>query len=311
MPRPARGLGQLRPLTGNRALRGRRSRRAGDERHQYAERIGSWKGTNDAFKGRTIHAFSTEGAGGTIVVHRWATWIVDPDARAGARPPMFGALGRAIAVRRGVRQPGRHRRLPGQRPGVAEEVLPVRNTRRHLQVDQAAQRRTPRIELDLRGPRAPRAASTCAPRPAHGRSEDFPGTSRAGREAMTRGNQCSTCADADRRRSLSVACRKRAGTARTYLILGERVVLERGRLVYSTVNLAIWIALSNLSSDPTDADRHPRRYGGGLGDGLDRCLADRASTCSTWTRAEGSGIGRHCCRRSRRHAGARSIGLED
>jgi ribosomal protein S18 acetylase RimI-like enzyme len=33
-------------------------------------------------------------------------------------------------------------------------------------------------------------------------------------------------------------------------ILGERLALRRGRQVYSTVNLAIWIALSRLSSRP-------------------------------------------------------------
>jgi hypothetical protein len=42
----------------------RRLRRAGDDPHRHAERSGFVEDTIKAFKGRTIHAFHTEGAGG-------------------------------------------------------------------------------------------------------------------------------------------------------------------------------------------------------------------------------------------------------
>ena len=46
------------------ACRSPTTRRAGDDPHRHAQRIGFVEDTIAAFKGRTIHAFHTEGAGG-------------------------------------------------------------------------------------------------------------------------------------------------------------------------------------------------------------------------------------------------------
>jgi urease subunit alpha len=69
-PRPglraeaARGLGHDARRHRLLPVGGRRHGRAGDDPHRHAERIGFVENTVKAMKGRTIHAFHTEGAGG-------------------------------------------------------------------------------------------------------------------------------------------------------------------------------------------------------------------------------------------------------
>jgi urease subunit alpha len=63
-PEAARGLGHH--AGGHRQLpeRGRGDRRAGGHPHRHAQRVRLCRGHVAAFKGRTIHTFHTEGAGG-------------------------------------------------------------------------------------------------------------------------------------------------------------------------------------------------------------------------------------------------------
>ena len=113
-----------------------------------------------AFKGRTIHAFHTEGAGGTIA----AAPMGDPNASIPTPQPvhyrpMFGAFGRAIAASAAafVSQAAIDGYL-AQRLGVAKKLLPVRNTRGGIsKKSMLLNDATPSIEVDLRGPRRRRA----------------------------------------------------------------------------------------------------------------------------------------------------------
>jgi hypothetical protein len=60
----ARGLGHDAGARSTIACRWPTIRRAGDDPHRHAERVRLRRDTIKAFKGRTIHAFHTEGAGG-------------------------------------------------------------------------------------------------------------------------------------------------------------------------------------------------------------------------------------------------------
>jgi urease subunit alpha len=60
----ARGLGHDAGRDRQLPVGRRRLRRAGDDPHRHAQRVGFVEDTIAAFKGRTIHAFHTEGAGG-------------------------------------------------------------------------------------------------------------------------------------------------------------------------------------------------------------------------------------------------------
>ena len=121
-----------------------------------------------AFKGRTIHAFHTEGAGGIIA----AAPMGDPNASIPTPQPvhyrpMFGAFGRAIAASAAtfVSQAAIDGYL-AQRLGVAKKLLPVRNTRGGIsKKSMLLNDATPSIEWTPRPTRsAPTAScSTCEP----------------------------------------------------------------------------------------------------------------------------------------------------